>query len=687
MRAESLNDLTGDLRIICTGGTPTAANVEVPKVNIQVSLNTNITSRLLASANSGLTIWDEALLIIDEPNTPFWNNTPDWQGNTRANRALLNCGRYGEDNDPAEGKGNCAIVSTGDPKFTYDGVVGYRGTATCDGSNAYACTRPNVFQGRKAASLLASQDNQISFLGVPLDPPGANWTRTLRVTNLRGDGTRFGVTTANPFTTVNVVATISFSGSTTLLTSNITTTVGQVQLGLGSAVTSATYLQCQEQAIVNSVSPTVRLIEGFSTAWKVRNFAQTQANGSYVSGWTYGNTQPSNYVSTNVAQNVPGAIYNTETGFLDLGRSDASTTIPGIVLPQNLPTFPAVYNPPPGTGVVQTNFYNPGGSAEFFDDTTNTQAAGLATQGTRFTVANTSIPAGSQLWYPNRVFLRNKSNGAVSGVLWLNATGTSNGGGGFTKASTTSGYTRVDNAGGLATYEVLYSDPFAEEYADIFPQVVYTLANLGSNLPETQVTAQATVSFAPFYDPVGSANLPQGDDYPTPRFIRTGTPQGLYTIVKCACNLLFPWVSSAAGFDTGIVISNTSKDPGATAGFLARPQQGKVTFWYYGSTGVNGPAATPDPQTSTNVTAGYYVTHVLSQDTSLVNGLKARLNFAGYVIAQSEFQYCHGVAYLSPVGASAGTTLGYLGLQLDTCSQNGPTCLPRTLVPSEANKH
>jgi len=36
--------------------------------------------------------------------------------------------------------------------------------------------------------------------------------------------------------------------------------------------------------------------------------------------------------------------------------------------------------------------------------------------------------------------------------------------------------------------------------------------------------------------------------------------------------------------------------------------------------------------------------------------------FAGYVIAQSEFQYCHGIASLSGVGLNPQT---YLGLVLD----------------------
>jgi len=41
---------------------------------------------------------------------------------------------------------------------------------------------------------------------------------------------------------------------------------------------------------------------------------------------------------------------------------------------------------------------------------------------------------------------------------------------------------------------------------------------------------------------------------------------------------------------------------------------------------------------------------------------KTATNFAGYVIAQAEFQYCHGIASLSGVGLTPQT---YLGLVLD----------------------
>jgi len=72
------------------------------------------------------------------------------------------------------------------------------------------------------------------------------------------------------------------------------------------------------------------------------------------------------------------------------------------------------------------------------------------------------------------------------------------------------------------------------------------------------------------------------------------------------------------------------------------------------------------------------VAHVLSQDTSATNGLAARTNFAGYVIAQSAFQFCHGVVDITQ---GAAVIFNYVGLQLDNAA------LHRTSVPGEVLGH
>src|SRR5712691_3563818 len=64
LRAEGITEKTGDLVLNCSGGTPVdpAPNL-AQKVNIQIFLNTSVTSRILSTSNNA----SEALLLIDEP--------------------------------------------------------------------------------------------------------------------------------------------------------------------------------------------------------------------------------------------------------------------------------------------------------------------------------------------------------------------------------------------------------------------------------------------------------------------------------------------------------------------------------------------------------------------------------------------------------------------------------------------
>jgi len=62
IRAEGLTELLGDLVLNCTGGIPTPNTFPIPLTNVQISINTNITSRLVGAGGIS-----EALLMIDEP--------------------------------------------------------------------------------------------------------------------------------------------------------------------------------------------------------------------------------------------------------------------------------------------------------------------------------------------------------------------------------------------------------------------------------------------------------------------------------------------------------------------------------------------------------------------------------------------------------------------------------------------
>jgi hypothetical protein len=713
VRAEGLTELMGDLVLNCSGGNPTVANQAVPPVNITIILSVNITSKLTASS-----LYNEALLIIDEPNA----SAPS----PNSNRPILNCGAAGApDTGTQSGPGVCSIISDGNPATTYNGVANKFGTGTCT-TSVFGCGSPNVFQARQGSPFNAGLINNISWLGVPVDPPGTGTTRTLRFTNIRGNANQDQI--ASTFIQVPITAQVAINGSTAF-NINIPAqgqVVAFVQKGLITAVRNPRldFVQCNTEngrlfsgaaafAFVpvggsgtfggssggnnNSAasvgSPIVRFSEGFATAWKVRNISEVIGNGTVAGNGTFTN---GSYVYNgglnnppDLNQNVPGAIYNTEAGF-------------EYVTGQNSPTP----NPPNGIGNGPATGAANGGTP-LISTSTGIAQAGIATQGTRLYLSFSSIPQGSSVFVPPVVFLFRQNAtapapavftaGANTGVAVLVSTDTA----GDTAYALTQALpatavagaatgTLVPVSNNLAVYEVLFDDPNSLENVDI-PVVVAFQANLSANppagLPAPGVTAQVSGGFAPFYTSSAAA-LPQTTAaFPIPRFVPGNAPINIFAINKCACDMLFPFVSSTGGFDSGIAIANTSLDPGATFGFFATPQQGAVQFFYFG-TG-NGGAAPPASQTSAIVPAGQVLTYVLSSGGGAIgnnaNGLDNRANgFQGYIIAQAGFQYCHSYAFISALGGgptSAGVSEGYLGLILD------PGGLTRAFQASENLVH
>ena len=685
VRSQGLTELMGDLVVQCVGGTPTGQNSVVPQVNFTVILSTNITSKLLSSNG----IFNEALMIIDEPNAPGPNS----------NRPILNCGNAGApDTSPESGAGVCSIVSNGNPSQTYDGTPNVEGTiGTC--SN-YGCGRPNVFQGRQGTTFNTGQSNTISFLGVPVDPPGTGTTRTIRITNVRGNANLVGI--ASTFTQIPITMQLSINGNSSLPI-NLPATgqvVAFVQTGLILTVPNANlgFVQCNTEngklfggssfsfnptgtaggasgGNTNSGAgaPTVRFAEGFASSWKVKNIAMILANGTVPvttnAGYQYNGGL--NYPA-DLNQNVPGAIYNTETGF----EYNAAYAQPS-------PNPPVAVGTNSVTGTA--NGPNP-----FSDSATGISGAGIATAGTRLALTFTNLPQGSNIYVPPVIFLYHQNTTPPSPATYVSGTSTgvavltttdANGDTAYSPAETglpaaattaTSPGTLVQVSNGLAVYEVLFEDPSSLEQVDI-PVVVAFVSNLSANppigLPATGTISQVAGGFAPFYT-TSAAGLPSGT-LPIPRFVPGNAPLNLFEVNKCACDLLFPFVTSTGGFDTGIAIANTSLDPGATFGFGATPQQGAVTFFYFG-TGASG-AAPPASQTSGVVPAGQILTYVVSSGGGAIgtgaNGLDNRgAGFQGYIITQAAFQWCHAYAFIGALGqgpATAGVSEGYLGLILD----------------------
>jgi len=667
IRAEEYTALAGDVFITCQGGTPTTTGTSIPKATITVfTTNTAITSKLTQITD--IPNWNEALLIIDEAGT------------TTSPNGMENCGSLTAPFQTTPADLTCNITSAA-------------GNGTGDYTGAAA--RPNVFQGRQVDG---SFGQAIQFIGVPIDPPGpaaggVTPVRTMRITNLRVNSVALNVyNLGNSFSLTTINTVVSFNGTNFGGNQIVNVQNGTVRIGLIASQSTpisdtlagpGTFLQCN--ATPGSTTNSIKLSEGFPTAFKVRNFAQILTNGSapVTPGAFFQWNGGTSITSPDINQNVPNALYNTETGI----NFDPLLLTPAV-------------NPPPGTG---SNGAAPAGTA-FNSPTTGISTAGEVSQGTRFAIRFSGIPIGSNPSVPLQVDLETgtPANDIDTGTLVMVCGTDSHGYGGTTAACTTPAGTLAGtspivldaNGNGIVVYEVAFADPNALEFANVVVYVNPTV-NLNANppvggTPQVGVTGSANASFAPFYATstagVGAADVLSAT-FPIPRFVDNPLPTppvSLFTYGKCACDMLFPWVVGNSAINTSIVIANTSLDPcggvACATGFSAKPQSGHVTFWFYGTADFNfnpstfgsatGPSTVIAPQTGTPlVPAGSYMAFVISPSAAVAggqtagNGLKPIAGpFAGYVIAQTEFQYCHGIASLSGVGLTPQT---YLGLVLD----------------------
>jgi hypothetical protein len=161
-----------------------------------------------------------------------------------------------------------------------------------------------------------------------------------------------------------------------------------------------------------------------------------------------------------------------------------------------------------------------------------------------------------------------------------------------------------------------------------------------------------------------TANATQGQA-PTPRFAVISTQEGRWTTVNlCQTTLLYPFVTAAAGFDTGIAVANTSMDPFGTVG-----QTGSCALYGYGVTiatagntaaqpVIKGCDAIANPVSGTNcfgIVSPGQVTSVMASSVFSA--------FQGYVIAVCNFQYAHGYAAVTDLGLR-NLWSSYLALEL-----------------------
>jgi len=494
-------------------------------------------------------------------------------------------------------------------------VAGYSSnTVGCNPAAAGATYQTGTYTAFRGVRAQQGQ-NAIVWPGIPVTPPGTvNATRIFRFTNIRANAAGLG--TSSTLIPTQIVAFVSISSSQSLAVNNAQPTVAYIQRGLQFDVRTCTnesgtqtFSQCvsTNAGLFNNPSLStastegllgLRFREGFQTAFKPR-------------------IEPAQEDSD------PGEVFNSESGFVRTTASAGSDAF----------------------GII-----------------------GRADSGTRVAARFNNVPAGVRLFVTTGATPRHSTAGVTAQLVSADAVGS----GGTAVAGSTSlqcigniiGSTQesgqaaaevsVTNGTGVAVWEITGSNSALIDTAFFYLGVAYQ-ANTPNKLPGV---GQSTVTgnFAPFYAASNTAAAQMSSSLPIPRFLDDPQSSNTFRINPCVTNLLFPFVTNAAGFDTGIAISNTSSDPFTPTN--GRQQAGTCTLNYYG--------ATPPPAQTTNaeVPAGGQLTFVLSSGGGL--GIAGTPGFQGYIIAQCQFQYAHGFAFITdgPIG-QARVAEGYLALVMD----------------------
>jgi len=275
VRVEGTTELVGDVFLACTGGTPTASGQPVPIVNVTLSSNTSLTNRLLGGG------YMDALLTIDEP---YPSNPITYFANF---------------NVPANQPSQALCYST---STTAPGSCNYLlGT----GGGGYQTANDPYLQANTFTIYAAQQNaaNNITWYGVPIDPPGPSATRYIRLTNLRANVAQLGL--SNTLIPTQTDGTVTISGAFSI--TNPQVILAYSQAGLIAPGTSVVLCGCMSHNAsllsgsgIAAYDGTVEAREGFAFVFKRRNIGLT----------TNGTTAPAAY-----PQNVPDVGYYTETGF------------------------------------------------------------------------------------------------------------------------------------------------------------------------------------------------------------------------------------------------------------------------------------------------------------------------------------------------------------------------------------
>lgn len=506
----------------------------------------------------------------------------------------------------------------------------------------------NAYRGVPASGA----SSVMTWTGIPLTPPGTNNVLILRMTNLRVDASKLlpPGTVSTSLLPQQLIMFVSISGSTTVPVTNSQLVTGYVQNAMSFAITNCantdtysrrSYRQCSSRftdietagkttafgsSTAGDNSFGIRFVENFPTAFRVKT---SQVNS--VPGTTPLESE-NGFTSTNTGSNVLG----NEAGMVTNGTRLIARW-------SNVPRGVRLYVP------VGNVWFDAGGTTYGGSKTlkvqlmTGTDAYGAggaaATPLATVSAISTTYPQCGD----TSVTLSPTATSSQSGIQIVEVP--------------------VDASGNaMLVWEVTAASGTAIETA-WFPVIVRYSANVGTATPAPG-TANVYGVLGPAYPSSVSSAFAASLEYPSglpyPRFIDVppaSLPQP-FRIVECITNILFPFVTNQAGFDTGIALVNTGRDPYSSN----NASEGTCTINYYGDL-AGGAALTKTSETSSTVKAGSYLVFSLS-GSSNDSRITGNPGFQGYLVVRCNFSYAHGYAFISDFGAQK-LAHGYLALIID----------------------
>lgn len=459
--------------------------------------------------------------------------------------------------------------------------------------------------------------NQVTFNGVPiLAPVSAGLVRQFRITNVRANVNGLGG--GGLPGTSQLLANVAISA---LAVSNPVQIAGFIQSGLSTAVrasnnantnaNSRLFLQCATTGTTGSAGPAPGALLEFKENFATAFKTRIAANATNNGGGIG--------TSSFFFQGVPGVSYQSESGLVfatpngTAGLADFGTRLKAVF--SNVPTGVRVF-------VTTTNL---SGSA---NGPSNGPTVNAAT-----TVANGAVAPPVAVMVPSET--------------GTNFAGLTPPGSAFGTNTSFMSEVVIVGGSGTAVWEVIQANPNLSETFQFGVNYIVT----GNQLAGTPVAGNSQVNLS--YAPTSTVTT-ASSSASIPRFADTSTASTVLTVNLCQTDLLFPFVTNINGFDTGLAIANTTTDPFGTSA-----QAGTCTLNFFGS-------GAPSPVTTGSVATGT----VYANTASTVSP-----GFQGYMIAVCNFQYAHGFAFVSDVGAR-NFAMGYLAIVLPDPGTSGRPAQP-----------